>query len=160
MIKWIKNLFKINEAEVKPVIKDCERCRSIGYYTGLNTDYRETLYWCDCKKINGKYPNNCATIDERWETCSHKMIIDNDYFPTSFNGFKPPNPDTIFEPYLKVYVYKQSEKIILGRVLFVKKLSYDGLSVRWVDLGGFYDEVEYSNLVAEIREQKLKELGI
>jgi len=159
MIKWIRNLFKVNEAEV-PVIKDCERCRGIGYYKGTNSDYRETLYWCDCKKIKGKYPNNCVTIDERWETSSHKMIIDNDYFPTAFNGFKPPHPDTIFEPYLKVYVYKQSEKNILGSVLFVKKLSHDGLSVRWVDLGGFYDEVEYSNLVAEIREQKLKEIGI
>jgi hypothetical protein len=158
MIKWIKNLFKVNEAEV-PVIKDCERCRGIGYYKGTNSDYRETNYWCDCKKINGKYPNNCATIDDRWEACSHKMIIDNDYFPTAFNGFKPPNPDTIPEPYLKVYVFKQSQNIILGRVKWVKKLSHDG-SVVWKDLGGFYDEVEYSDLVAEIREQKLKELGI
>ena len=162
IVKWFKNLFSKVEnvtTENKPKVK-CGRCKGTGYYMADNAEFQQRMYWCNCKMNYGRPPGDCHSIDWRWKTCSHKMIIDNDYFPTAFNGFKPPHPDTIFEPYLKVYVYKQSQNIILGRVRWVKKLSYDGLSVIWEDLGGFYDEVEYSDLVAEIRDSKLKELGI
>ena len=94
------------------------------------------------------------SIECRWETCSHKIVLNHD----QFNGFKPPHPDTIFEPYLKVYVIKSN--VLFGKVKWVKKPSYDGLSVIWEDLGGFHDEVEYSDLIAEIRDKKLNALGI
>ena len=162
IVKWFKDLFsKVENVtfENKPKVK-CERCKGTGYYMADNSEFHQRMYWCNCKMSYGKPPDNCHAIDCRWESCSHKMIINHDGWLSYFDGFKPPHPDTIFEPYLKVYVYKQSENIILGRVKWVKKLSYDGLSVRWEDLGGFYDEVEYSDLVAEIRDNKLKELGI
>jgi hypothetical protein len=151
IVNWFKNLF--SKVENKPKVK-CDRCKGTGYYMADNSEFRQRMYWCNCKMSYGKPPDNCHAIDWRWETCSHKMIIEL----KDFDVFKLPKPDTIFEPYLKVYVYKQCE--ILGRSKWVKRLSYDGLSVIWEDLGDFYDEVEYSDLVAEIRDKKLKELGI
>jgi hypothetical protein len=158
IFKWFKNLFSKVESvstENKPKVK-CDRCKGTGYYMADNSEFRQRMYWCNCKMSYGKPPDNCHAIDWRWENCSHKMIIEH----KDFDVFKPPHPDTIFEPYLKIYVYKQSQNIILGRSKWVKRLSYDGLSVIWEDLGGFYDEVEYSDLVSEIRDKKLKELGI
>jgi len=154
VFKWFKDIFsKDNITENKPKVK-CDRCKGTGYYMADNSEFRQRMYWCNCKMSYGKPPDNCHAIDWRWETCSHKMIIEL----KDFDVFKLPKPDTIFEPYLKVYVYKQCE--ILGRSKWVKRLSYDGLSVIWEDLGDFYDEVEYSDLVSEIRDKKLKELGI
>ena len=161
IVKWFKNLFsKTETTENKPKVK-CKHCKGTGYYMGDNSELQKQMYWCHCKMKYGVPPGNCHSIDWRWETCSHKMIINDDQFVKGFvRVFKPPHPDTIFEPYLKVYVYKQNENIILGRIKWVKRPSHDGSGVKWEDLGGFYDGVEYSDLVAEIRVNKLKELGI
>ena len=152
---WFKDLFSKVEnviAENKPKLK-CESCEGTGYYIADNSEFQLRRYWCNCKMSYVKPPDNCHSIDFRWESCSHKIVLNHD----QFDGFKPPHPDTIFEPYLKAYVIKSN--VLFGRVRWIKELSHDG-NVRWNFLGGFHDEVEYSDLIADIRDKKLKELGI
>jgi hypothetical protein len=159
MLKWIKNLF--SKATKLVELKECEHCKGIGYYSGYNSDYRETKYWCDCKKIDGKYPGECATIDIRMETSYHTMVQKIQInVPRSFHfdisSITLPEPNSIFEPYIKIYFHNGIE--ISDKILF-KKIKISG-KITWFCLDHFSDDMKYSDLVSLLREERLKELGI
>lgn len=143
MHNFFKNIFKnkiiLNHA------KTCEYCLGLGYYVGHNSDYRKSTYWCDCKKINGKYPNECVTIDSRWETSYHAVVkeltkneIDN-ILHYEFNKVRLflPQPNDIFEPFLKLYLHNGKDYI--RRFGFKKKLDHNGITIKWDYLDSFDD---------------------
>lgn len=153
MIKWFKTLFKKPEIE-KEVFKDCDYCKGLGFHKGIGG---QSTYWCECKRIDGKFPGECYTIDIRWETSYHTIAIHCD------EPLKMPDPKDIFEPYIKVY--RHDGKRIVERTCYKKFLLFDekhagAKKVSWISLDSFYDEKEYSDIVQIIREEKLKKLGI
>lgn len=160
MIKWLKNLFSTGYIKRrKPEIEKevCTNCKGIGYHSGIGSDYQRSTYWCECKRIDGKFPGECYTIDIRWETSYHTIAIHCD------EPLKMPDPKDIFEPYIKVYGH--DGKRITFRTCYKKFLLFDekhavGKKVSWISLDSFYDEKEYSDIVQIIREEKLKKLGI
>ena len=159
MINWIKNLFSKETKLVE--LKECKHCKDKGYYTSYNSDYRETDYWCECKKIDGKYPRECATIDHRWDTSYHTILQKIQInVPTGFhfdiNSITLPEPNSIFEPYIKIYLHNGIEicdKIWFKKIIISKKIT-------WLCLDSFSDDKKYSDLVSFLREERLKELGI
>jgi len=55
MIKWFKSLFK--KLEIEPEIKKvCNYCKGLGFHTGIGG---QSTYWCECKRIDGKFPAEC-----------------------------------------------------------------------------------------------------
>ena len=160
MIKWFKNLFKKRKIG-KEVCNDCEYCKGLGYHKGIGG---QSTYWCECKRIDGKFPAECYTIDARWETSCHTIVRHIEVDGKSFNyKIELPDPKTVFEPYIKVYLHDGSN--IKDRRLYRKILLYDGENigekkVYWVDLVSFHDEKKYSDLLQIIRNDRLKELGI
>ena len=160
MIKWLKGLFRKPEIE-KEVCKDCEYCKGLGFHKGIGG---QSTYWCECKRIDGKFPAECYTIDVRWDTSCHTIVRHIEVDGKSFNyKIELPDPKTVFEPYIKVYLHDGSN--IKDRRLYRKILLYDGENigekkVYWVDLVSFHDEKKYSDLLSIIRNDRLKELGI
>ena len=160
MIKWFKSLFKKLEIE-KEVFKDCDYCKGLGFHTGIGG---QSTYWCECKRIDGKFPAECYTIDVRWDTSCYTILRNIGVDGKSFYYKKDlPDPKTVFEPYIKVYLHDGSN--IKDRRLYRKILLYDGENVGekkvyWVDLVSFHDEKKYSDLLQIIRNDRLKELGI
>jgi hypothetical protein len=119
-------------------------------------------YWCDCKKIGGKYPNDCYMIDHRWEGCYHTIVTEWVYqLPAIVINDSLPEPNRVFEPYMKIYSH--NGKDIVNKTWYKKELSTkhtDYKKVVWVSLDRFYDDFEYKDIVSIVREQKLKEIGI
>jgi hypothetical protein len=159
MIKWFKGFFR--KQKIKEVCKDCDYCKGLGFHKGIGG---QSTYWCECKRIDGKFPAECYTIDVRWETSYHTIVRHIEVDGKSFNYKRElPDPKTVFEPYIKVYLHDYSN--IKDRRLYRKILLYDGENVGekkvyWVDLVSFYDEKEYSDFLQIIRNERLKELGI
>ena len=169
LIKWFKE--KLAKKKIEVLIT-CKECSGLGYTIGMNSDYRKTNYWCDCKKIGGKYPNDCYMIDHRWEGCCHTIVMavdPIDHFLTEWAYQLPaivindslPEPNRVFEPYMKIYSH--NGKDIVDKTWYKKELSTkhtDYKKVVWVSLDRFYDDFEYKDIVSIVREQKLKEIGI
>jgi hypothetical protein len=159
MIKWFKSLFKKLEIE-KEVFKDCDYCKGIGFHTGIGG---QSTYWCECKRIDGKFPAECYTIDVRWDTSCHTILRNIGVDGKSFYYKKDlPDPKTVFEPYIKVYLHDGSD--IRDKRLYRKTYGYYDTYVEkivyWECLDSFYDEKEYSDFLQIIRNERLKELGI
>jgi len=151
MIKWLKKLFKTSEIQ-KEVCKVCNDCKGLGFHTGIGGN---STYWCECKRIDGKFPAECYTIDVRWETSYHTILMNIKDKSFSYKRDLP-DPNTIFEPYIKVYLH--DGKDIKDKRLYCK---YNGSEkVYWIDLDSFYDEKKYSDFKQIIRNERLKELGI
>ena len=159
MIKWFKSLFKKLEIE-KEVCKDCDYCKGLGFHKGIGG---QSTYWCECKRIDGKFPAECYTIDARWETSCHTIVRHIEVDGKSFNYKRElPDPKTVFEPYIKVYLHDGSD--IRDKRLYRKTHGYYDTYVEkivyWECLDSFYDEKEYSDFLQIIRNERLKELGI
>ena len=154
MFKWIKNLF--SKATNLVELKECKYCNGTGYTAGLDSDYRSSFYWCDCRKIDGKFPGECAIIDIRMETSYHTIIITGFNKNYDYDTIDLPEPNTIFEPYIKAYLVDGNR---IDKIYFVKVFVGNKEIVwKWKDY--FYDNKTYSDIITSIREDKLKELGI
>jgi hypothetical protein len=159
MIKWFKSLFKKLEIELE-IKKVCNYCKGLGFHTGIGGN---STYWCECKRIDGKFPAECYTIDVRWDTSCHTILRNIGVDGKSFYYKKDlPDPKTVFEPYIKVYLHDGSN--IRDKRLYRKTHGYYDTYVEkivyWECLDSFYDEKEYSDFLQIIRNERLKELGI
>lgn len=145
IIEFFKGLKKKSppSSPTKPKIPQCSVCKGIGMRIHENAEFRDKEVWCECRKVDGKYPGNGWYITGDTPEAYH--VIEH--------MGKLPNHEDIFEPKLLVYF---DDGYYEGVDIYKKRKGDWGGEIDWYP--SFPCNIE--DLYPSLREKLLKKLKL